>query len=201
VLDSQGGGQIKDLAQIQRGGPLPKLFTNFYSYFNVLMNLTTEQTRKRVRKGQYLALAGDYMLLMVVPAVLSAMLRDALKGEDDEDEYVKGIASELVGYPFGMFVGLREIAGGAQAMVGVGGPFNYSGPAGVRLFGEIDKLGKQLGQGELDAALFKSANNVAGILFHYPAGQVNRLVEGVVALVEGRTRNPLAPLAGVPYDR
>lgn len=201
VLDSQGGGQIKDLAQIQRGGPLPKLFTNFYSYFNVLMNLTTEQTRKRVRKGQYLALAGDYMLLMVVPAVLSAMLRDALKGEDDEDEYIKGIASEFVGYPFGMFVGLREIAGGAQAMVGVGGPFNYSGPAGVRLFGEIDKLGKQLGQGELDAALFKSANNVAGILFHYPAGQVNRLVEGVVALVEGRTRNPLAPLAGVPYDR
>ena len=28
VLDAQGGGQIKDLAAIQRGGQLQKLFTN-----------------------------------------------------------------------------------------------------------------------------------------------------------------------------
>jgi hypothetical protein len=39
VLDSQGGGQIKDLAGIQRGGPLLKLWTAFYSYFNVTYNL------------------------------------------------------------------------------------------------------------------------------------------------------------------
>ena len=32
-----------------------------------------------------------------------------LKGEDDEDRRVpKAVASEIVGYPFGMFVGLRK---------------------------------------------------------------------------------------------
>jgi len=197
VIDSQGSGQIKDLAQIQRGHPAMKLFTNFYSYFSTLMNLTTEQTRARLGKKQYAALAGDYVLLLVLPAVLGAVLRNVLKGEDDEDKYLEDILSELVGYPFGMFVGLREMAGAAQALAGVGGPFQYGGPAGLRLIGEIERLAKQIDQGEPDMALFKAANNTAGILFHYPAGQVNRLVEGAAALIEGKTANPLAPLAGV----
>lgn len=198
VLDAQGGGQIKDLAEVQRGNPLLKLFTNFYSYFNVLYNLTTEQTKKRVKAKEYAGLMGDYLLLMVVPAVMSAIIRNAVKGEDDEDEYAKAIASELVGYPFGMFVGLREVAGAAQLAAGVGNPaFGYSGPAGLRFFAEMNKLGVQVGQGELDMALFKAANNVGGLLFHYPASQVNRAVEGSAALIDGETQNPLAPLVGV----
>lgn len=197
VIDSQGGGQIKDLSQVQRGHPAMKLFTNFYSYFNTLMNLTVEATRKRLPAKQYAALAGDYVKLMILPAVLGAILRDALKGQDDEDEYLKNILSEMVGYPLGMFVGLRELAGAAQALAGVGGPFNYGGPAGLRVIGEMERLAKQIDQGDLDLALFKAANNTAGILFHYPAGQVNRLVEGAAALIEGKTNNPLAPLAGI----
>jgi hypothetical protein len=61
----------------------------------------------------------------------------------------------------------------------------------------MNKLGVQVGQGELDMALFKAANNVGGLLFHYPAGQVNRAVEGTAALIDGKTDNPLAPLVGV----
>ena len=198
VIDAQGSGQMKDLAEVQRGHPVMKLFTNFYSYFNVLMNLTTEQTKKRVRDKEYLGLVGDYTLLMILPAVMSAVIRNAVKGEDDEDKYAKAIASELVGYPFGMFVGVRELAGFAQLAAGVGNPgLGYSGPAGLRFFSEMNKLGQQVGQGELDWALFKAANNVGGLLFHYPAGQVNRAVEGAAALIDGDTDNPLAPLVGV----
>lgn len=196
VVDTQGGGQIKDLSQSQRGSPGWKLFTNFYSYFNVLMNLTAEQTRSRVKAKEYVGLMGDYLLLMVIPAVLGSLLRSVLKGEDDPDEYIKSMLAELVAYPFGMFVGLRETAGAVQSIAGVGGPFNYGGPAGARVFTEIDKLGKQIGQGDLDMALFKAANSTAGILFHYPAGQVNRLVDGAAALIDGKTKNPLAPLTG-----
>ena len=59
-------------------------------------------------------------------------------------------------------------------------------------------FGQQVGQGEFDMAAFKAANNTAGVLFHYPAGQVNRTVEGTAALLEGRTDNPLAVIAGPP---
>lgn len=47
-------------------------------------------------------------------------------------------------------------------------------------------------------ALFKAADNVAGIVFHYPSGQINRTVEGAAAIVEDRTRNPLALVVGPP---
>lgn len=199
VIDSQSGGQIKDLSQVQRGHPAMKLFTNFYSYFNVVMNLTTEQTKKRARDKEYAALAGDYLMIMVVPAVLSGILRQALKGQDDEDEYIEEIFSELIGYPLGMFVGVRETAGAATKIFGIDTQFSYKGPAGLRFFAEIDKLGTQIGQGELDKALFKSMNSVGGLLFHYPAGQVNRMIDGTIHLLEGKTRNPSVLLGGIPY--
>ena len=47
-------------------------------------------------------------------------------------------------------------------------------------------------------ALLKSLNSTAGILLHYPALQVERTVSGTVALVEGRTENPLALIGGAP---
>ncbi len=198
VKDAQGGGQIHDLAKVQRGAPALKLFTNFYSFFNVVLNLSAERTKATDFKSpaQVAALAGDYLLLMIFPAVAGAMLRAAVKGELDDDDLVEKVASEQISFLMGMFVGLREASGAAQKLAGVGYPFNYGGPAGLRLFGEMDRLAQQMHQGDADMALFKAANNTAGILFHYPAGQINRAVEGTAALVEGKSENPLAPLVG-----
>lgn len=196
VIDTQGGGQIKDLAQAQRGHPAMKLFTNFYSYFNVLANLAFEQTRKRVQAKEYVGLMGDYVLLMIIPAVMDTVIRAALRGENDEEEFLKSALGNIITYPLGMFIGLRELGGAVQHMVGDDNPFSYGGPAGLRLFAEFDKLGKQIGQGDLDMALFKAGNNVGGILFHYPSGVINRFIDGIVALIEGKTNNPLAPIGG-----
>lgn len=205
VIDSQGEGQTKDLSQVQRGHPAFKLFTNFYSYFNTALNLAVDRTRGTDFKDpmQVARLAGDYLLIGVVPTLLGALLRDALKGGgDDDDDLVKTLAAEQIGFLMGLFVGVRELGNAAQMIAGVGNPaFGYTGPAGLRFFNEAYKFSVQVGQGEIDKALLKSTNNVAGLLFHYPAGQVNRAVEGVSALIEGKTMNPLAPLVGVPYSR
>lgn len=182
VLDAQGGGQVKDLAGIQRGGPMMKLWTNFYSYFNVTYNLAAERTRLTNFKSpaEVGALAVDYLLLMVVPSVLSTLLRAALKGGgDDDDDLTDKIIQDQMSYLFGLVVGLREIGG-------VFGQFGYGGPAGLRFFSELAKLGKQIDQGDVDMAAFKALNSTLGILLHYPAGQVNRTVEGVAAINDGR---------------
>ena len=42
VLDSQGGGEIKDLAGVQRGGPVARLFLTFYSYGSTIYNATAD---------------------------------------------------------------------------------------------------------------------------------------------------------------
>lgn len=204
VIDSQGEGQIKDLAQIQRGGPWMKLWTNFYSYFSTALNLSVDSIKRTDFKDpvSVARLAGDVMLIAVLPTVMGTLIRELVKGGgDDEEELLKDVGRDLVGFVPSLFLGVREFTGGIQALAGLGTPFRYSGPAGLRLIGEFEKFTQQVGQGELDKALLKSANNTAGMLFHYPAGQVNRLVEGVMALLEGRSKNPLAPLVGVPYQR
>ena len=42
--------------------------------------------------------------------------------------------------------------------------------------------------------MWKSLNQVGGIVFHYPAGQVERTVEGVQAVIDGD-----APLSAVIF--
>lgn len=203
VIDSQGEGQIKDLAQVQRGSAALRLFTNFYSYFSTALNLSVDSVKRTDFKDpvSVARLAGDVVLIAILPTIMSTLIREGLKGGGDDDDLAEAIAQDLIGFAPGLFVGARELTGGIQALAGVGTPFRYSGPAGLRFISEMEKFAQQAAQGELDKALLKSGNNAAGMLFHYPAGQVNRLVEGAMALIEGRSKNPLAPLVGVPFKR
>ncbi len=197
VRDAQGAGQVADLARIQRGGPLLKLFTNFYSYFNTTFNLTAERYgatnfKNPLQVGRF---AVDMLMLYVVPTVLAFSLKEAVKGgDDDEEELLQKLAKEQLSYLLGTVVGLREVG---AAITGFNG---YQGPAGTRFFSEVGKLAKQVEQGEIDIALIKAMNNTAGILLHYPAGAVNRAVEGFIALQEGKTNNPLVILTGPPKE-
>jgi hypothetical protein len=168
-----------------------KLFTNFYSFFNTTWNLSVEATRRTDFRNpaDIVRMAGDYLLLYTVPVVLSVALKDALRGSDDDD-WPEKLAREQVSYLMGMIVGLREIGAAVQG-------FDYSGPAGLRFFSEFAKLAKQVEQGEADHALFRALNQTAGILFHYPAGAVQRLVDGYAAWQEGEA-GPQAMLVGPP---
>ncbi len=195
VLDAQGGGQIKDLAAIQRGGPLQKLFTNFYSFFSTTYQLTAESVGRTSFKSpkSVALLAVDMLLLYSVPAALGTLLKAALKGEDD-DKLLRQLAADQITYLFGTMVGVRELAGAAQGALGLHA--DYQGPASVRVFSELARVGKQVSQGEVDAALLKALNSAGGILFHYPAGQINATLEGLYALATGRTSNPGALIVG-----
>ena len=200
VRDSQGGGAISDLARIQRGGPLQKLFTNFYSYFSTTFNLLAERTARTSFKdpASVAHWLSDFLLVAVAPSVLVTLLKaavnSAMGGEDDEEKLLETIVRDQLGFLMGTMVGLRELSAAANGM------FGYSGPAGTRFFSEFAKLGRQIEQGETDMPLFKALNNSLGILLHYPAGAVNRFVEGATALNEGETSNPAALVFGPPRD-
>lgn len=198
VLDSQGGGQIKDMAAVQRGGPAQKLWTNFYSYFNTTFNLTAESYRGTDFKNPYAVgrFAADMLLLYTIPAVLSMFIRDGLKGdvEDDPDKLMKKLVQAQMSYMVGPVLLAREVGGTLQ------GYYGYEGPAGARFFAQLAKLGRQVEQGEADAAALKAVNNTAGVLFHYPSGQVQKIVEGVAYNAEHGTANPLPVLVGPPKE-
>jgi len=197
VIDAQGGGQIKDLAQIQRGHPALKLFTNFISYFVTTWNLMAE--RYRLNKFESLADAGrfatDFLLLYTVPAILGYYVSGAIRGFggddlEDPEEMANVLAREQLSYMLGGFIGIRELTSGIQGFYG------YSGPAGTRFFSEAVGTMNQVSQGEADAAFAKSMNDMAGILFHYPSGQVERSVEGAGLILNGETMKPYVLLTG-----
>jgi hypothetical protein len=207
VIDTQSGGQIKDLASIQRGSPLQKLFTNFYSYFSATYNLNVEAVRRTdfKRPGDVGLLAVDLMLLNIVPVLFATALKQVMKGDcdwEDTECLLKKVGQEQISYMAGQMIVLREVAVAAQAVTG-GDTYGYQGPAGLRFFSDLYKLGVQTDQADADFALFKAANSVGGTLLHYPAGQINSTLDGILAIEDGRVEGlSILPalIAGAPKE-
>ena len=199
VLDAQGGGQTKDLAGVQRGSAGLKAFTTFYSFFSTTYNLSAEVKGRTNFKDpvSVLKYAMDMALLYTIPAAIGTLVKAGVKGElDDWDKLKKNLKADSISYRMGTMVGVRELTAAVQTARGVGNNMGYTGPASVRFFEDAYKLGQQINQGELDAQFWHSLNNVAGLIFHYPAGQINRTWDGMAALYDGKTKNPGVLLTG-----
>lgn len=196
VRDAQSSGHVHDLAEIQRGGPLLKLFTNFYSYFSATYQLAVESAKRTGRErtfGSVLRMMTDYLMLVSVPVAFSMLLKEGLRGDDDDDELPEKLVKEHISYAIGLFPLVREVGGAIEG-------FDYRGPAGLSFFGDASALIKQAQQGEADEAFLRALNRTAGTLLHYPAGQVDRTVRGMVAVAEGDA-GPQAILVGPPVER
>lgn len=193
VVESQGGGNTKDMAEVQRKHPM---LTQFYSYFSVTLNLAAEQTAATDFKNPAAVAGwlGDMALLMVIPAILPPMILYALRGGDDDDE--KGMARRIVewqvSYLLGTVVGLRELSG---AVAG----YDYAGPPVGRVIADMGKAGKQTAQGELDEPAVLAYINLMGTVFGIPVVQALRSYKGWKAWDEGQDgAGPMSVLLGPP---
>ncbi|SNR73835.1 hypothetical protein SAMN05192560_0785 [Methylobacillus rhizosphaerae] len=200
VIDSQGGGQTKDLAAIERGGPMARLFTVFYSFMNTAFNLGIAKTMTANTPAKRARLAADYLLLYVIPSALGFAMKEALTpgGDDDWDmeKIARSLAAEQISYLMGMMVIAREFSEVSKIITGAEGARNYQGPAGLRVISDSLKLAQQASQGEFDDAFRKALVNVVGSLAGLPAAQVNRSITGAIALQEGETDSTRALLFG-----
>ncbi len=113
VRQAQGSGSTKDLARVQRGSELARLFTLFYSYFNTFYNLGARSIRALRQDhspaGIYRA-ANSALLLWFLPCILTELV--AGRGPGDDEDKAKWAASLLIQYPFQAVVGLRDLASG-----------------------------------------------------------------------------------------
>jgi hypothetical protein len=201
VIDTQGSGMVKDLSGVERGGAGAKLFTVFYGYMNTVYNMAAVQTMTEKKRGK---LAADYVMLFVVPVVLSYALKKLLKpSKDDDDEFdlvqlSKDLLIEQIEYLMGTMVVAREFSQIAKTMIDPSAPsMGYSGPAGLRTIKDTYTAATQFGQGEFDSAFRKSAINLLGDISGLPSAQVNRTIDGIEALMEDETTDIRAPLFGV----
>ena len=191
VLNSQGGGQTKDLSAAQRGKGAKALFTRFYNYANTTFQLIDRTVRRDKNSlKDYAQATHDLMLLTIVPTVLLTLLRAALMGGGDDDKSLaEKMARETLASILGLVVGGRELASIALG-------YDYQGPAGARLVPTLGKVVKQASQGEVDKPFLEALNMAAGLTFGYPATQVQRTVEGAYDIASGETANPAVLLFG-----
>lgn len=198
VIDAQAHGQQKDLSRFQRGGPFEKLFTMFSSYFVRTWNLAAEsygQTnfKSAASVGKFTV---DMMMLYVIPAAITSAVFDvaiqaAIGGDPDEDKFWMGFFSKMIGGVIAPLPGVNQLGSLLSGYMG------YEGPAGTRIYSEISKAAKQIGQGESDWALWKSIIGTGGVLFHAPTGQTIKSISGIMELQEGNG-NVLSLMFGKP---
>lgn len=188
VIDSQGSGMTKDLAAIERGGEWRKLFTVYYGFMNTVLNLEVNALTAKRNLGYK---AGTVLMLSVAMPIIDAALSDLLKPGDsddwDEDHWQTAVGKAVANSLTGHFFALRELQFGGRS---------YSGPTGTRSIADAYKLGAQAWQGELDAGFRRALINTAGSWYGLPAAQINRSWDGVEALGDDKTDNPLALIFG-----
>ena len=192
VLDTQGGGQIKDLSEFERGSNTQKLFTVFYAYMNTALNQGFVEVKTQKSKAK---LAADLMMIYVVPTALTALMKSALIPGDDDDDLAKKLAKEQISFLLGLFVFGREMT--QLANIATGDRFyGYAGPSGLRPFDDAFKFVQQAIQGEFDSAFVRTSVNLLGDAFGLPSAQINRTIKGAQALQDDETDNPAALLFG-----
>lgn len=192
VLDTQGGGQIKDLSEFERGSNTQKLFTVFYAYMNTALNQGFVEAKTQKSKAK---LAADLMMIYVIPTALTAMMKSALIPGDDDDDLAKKLAKEQISFLLGLFVGGREMAQLANIITG-DRFYGYTGPSGLRPIDDTYKFTQQAAQGEIDHAFVRASINLLGDVFGIPSAQINRTIKGAEALQDDETDNPAALLMG-----
>lgn len=177
VARSQGSGIFGDRTSFERGTAGPIKQTEFIrslvpliSYFMTKNNVAYEKTSKTNFKnpGQVLKWAGDMVQLYTLEALIVAAVKGQWPDDDDDESIAAFIAKQTAA---SMVAGIPVINSFAQEAQGFRSGGSLSGA-----IGQFGALAKQVGQGEVDEALMRSAIDNLGVAFHLPSAQINRAI-------------------------
>jgi hypothetical protein len=116
IRQTQGSGRDLDVAAVMGGGPLRKVFTMFYSYFNAMLGALVRSgavNKALAKKSPALATAlftKDFLLIVALPAVVAKMLLGAPQSdEEEEEEWTKRAGVAIGQYGLAMFPLVRDV--------------------------------------------------------------------------------------------
>jgi hypothetical protein len=110
---SQSSGATKDLARVQRGGELQRMFTMFYSYFSAFYQLSYRRVSKTKSVSDIPTAAASTLMLWFLPAILSELV--AGRGPDDDEEWWEWTLGNILVYPFLTIGYVKEIASSIES--------------------------------------------------------------------------------------
>lgn len=190
LVESQGGGDLSDLAHFER---TRNIFNVFYGFFGTVLNATSIIGKSDARLVDKLARLG---LILLVQPIAEAFLRAGLEqaSDDSSDDYRgalgKRVPKDLGSFWLGQMMGFRELSEVISVIAGENA--RYAGPSGLRGISDAYNFAQQIGQGEFDRALRKaSVNFLLGDLCGMPAVAINRFLDAAEAMGEGEYEQAL----------
>jgi len=118
VRETQGSMNPEDVSRFEAGSPLSRLFTMFYSYFNMQANLLGTEFTKTIRDSGLRKGAGRlvyiYTMGFMLPAFLSDLLVQSMGNgidEDDDDQYLDDLLATFFTSQFSTATAMFPIIG------------------------------------------------------------------------------------------
>ncbi len=175
VRMSQATGQQKDLSEVQRGREIQKIFTMFFSYFNVVYN----QLRNSWSLDSKIRFATNFVVLTFVTQFLEQMMKRGLP-EDDEEAYNLAVAVGLSPIQYIPF--LREAGNAAFTGATRGWGASFQATPALQGFNAIYQLFAELSSKdpELYDIVIKSLGVVGGFAFPIPTSGIDRVGKAVI---------------------
>jgi hypothetical protein len=188
VRMSQAGGGIKDLAAMQRGPELKKIWTVMYSYRSVLYNQLAERTPAGMSRGTAVATkAAHFFYLVLLPSVLAMAMRG--DGGDDWEDYAKKVTLES------LLTATSGIPGVDRAVdAAVNQRFPRIAPWVDAMFEVAMAAPDMVGEGELSEHEWRQIINTIGMATQLPSGGIMNGLEFLDAYTSGRLEEPVQDL-------
>lgn len=189
IADAFGNGDIVDLPSVQRDY-VGKLFSTFMQYGLSLYRQNYEIYHKAAPLTRK---AVDAMLINIVPTVLLSGIFAYAYGKKYWDE----LKNEQFDHLMSQSVFARELMGALRSP-------DYQGPAAFGPVGVMKRLIYQTYRaieaesGQKGWKAFETGLEAGGQVLGIPAPQIEKSVEGLWSLWEGKTHNPSALLFGPP---
>lgn len=179
---SQSSGATKDLSRVQRGPELQRMFTMFYSYFNMLYNLAYRAGTRYRGDHNIPRAAASALLLWFLPAILTELATGRGPDDDEGEEWMSWAGTKLALYPLNMIVGLRDLTNA------IGSGFDYQTTPAAGAPASIVKWAKAVNaalEEEEPERLIKPTVEMIGFAAHLPLKQVEITVGNVWDYVTG----------------
>lgn len=185
VATSQGSGRQEHLARWQRSrSEGEKLFTMFYTPFNVIFNAQWEIARG-VKRGDYTRAANLTFFFLMGQMLADALLSGDWPDDDDDDGMALNAAQWVArNFAFGLFSGIpvaRDVAAfGERTLAGQYATFGGT-PVG-RIFEEMGRAGSDLykvwnDDKDFDPKMVPGMANAVGTATHLPLGQPGQTIK------------------------
>lgn len=194
VRKTQPMGSPKDMAAIQRGRPLQRMFVMFYTFFSKFYNRMADLAlKKRLGKINMAQAARSFWWLAIVPALAPKVASSLFwKGELPEKEEV---AAELVSYWSGAIPFVRD--GMSSYLSG----FDYAMTPLEQALAEPVNFGRTVSSEEVHLdRVRRSMTKMAGYGFGLPASQMNVFMDGVISMWNGEAESPVTLFVRAPRE-